>query len=360
MTGRVVRSTSRTGSTTGSGSRSSRSSLARASRRSSSNPSDRCDSAPSRNRSPQGRSSLRRRTRPSRGSASRSRPARTSPASSSWPTPSRTLSATPTSGWCPRSPRAWALRWRTRGSSTKRNAPPPPAPPMTESPTGAEEGKPTPPEPMVLGEGLTSIVIQSRQALRLGTASESEARGAITSGVATESWLGVPILAGDRVLRAMALESMKPHAFFEADERLLGTLASSMGVALENARLFDETKRLLTETDQRAAELAIINGVQQGLASELDMQAMYDLVGDKIQDIFDAQVVDIGIYDKDAGLMRFPYTIERGVRFPDEPMTLIGFRRHVMDSGEPLLVNRDAGRLAGGDGQPAAVPGGPR
>ena len=28
------------------------------------------------------------------------------------------------------------------------------------------------------------------------------------------------------------------------------------------------------------------------------MQAMYDLVGDKIREIFDAQVVDIGILDR--------------------------------------------------------------
>ena len=104
-----------------------------------------------------------------------------------------------------------------------------------------------------------------------------------------------------------------------------------MGVALENARLFEETKRLLTETDQRAAELAIINSVQDGLAAELDMQAMYDLVGDKILEIFDTQVVDIGVYDHDAKLFRFPYTIERGVRFPDEPMELIGFRKQVLE-----------------------------
>ena len=31
------------------------------------------------------------------------------------------------------------------------------------------------------------------------------------------------------------------------------------------------------------------------------MQAMYDLVGDKIQRVFDAQVVDIGIYDRVGG-----------------------------------------------------------
>ena len=47
--------------------------------------------------------------------------------------------------------------------------------------------------------------------------------------------------------------------------------------------------------ERHGAELAIINGIQQGLAAELDMQAMYDLVGDEIQEIFDAQVVDIGV-----------------------------------------------------------------
>ena len=68
-----------------------------------------------------------------------------------------------------------------------------------------------------------------------------------------------------------------------------------MGVALQNARLFDETQRLLKESEQRAAELAIINSVQQGLASKLDMQAIYDLVGDKIREIFDAQIIILGI-----------------------------------------------------------------
>ena len=120
-----------------------------------------------------------------------------------------------------------------------------------------------------------------------------------------------------------------------------------MGVALENARLFDETKRLLTETDQRAAELAIINGSSRVSPQKLDMQAMYDLVGDKIQEIFDAQVVDIGVYDKAPALIHFPYTIERGVRFPDEPMKLIGFRRHVIETGQPLLINRDARARSG-------------
>ena len=66
------------------------------------------------------------------------------------------------------------------------------------------------------------------------------------------------------------------------------TLAGSLSVALENARLVHETR-------QRNAELALINSVQEALAGELEMQAIYDVVGDKIQEIFDAQVVDIAI-----------------------------------------------------------------
>ena len=165
-------------------------------------------------------------------------------------------------------------------------------------------------EPMKLGEGLTSHVIRSRKALRLGTTDDLRAAGGISLGPDdTESWLGVPILAGDRVIGVIALESLPAATSTrESDERLLATLASSMGVALENARLFDETKRLLTETDERAAELAIINEIGEALAEQLDFQAIVELVGDRLSEIFDAQDVDIAhprCRAKD--LITFPY-----------------------------------------------------
>ena len=71
-----------------------------------------------------------------------------------------------------------------------------------------------------------------------------------------------------------------------AEVRLLETIAASMSVALENARLFDETQRLLKETEQRNAELAVINSIQQGMAGQLDFQAIVDLVGDKLREVF--------------------------------------------------------------------------
>jgi GAF domain-containing protein len=61
----------------------------------------------------------------------------------------------------------------------------------------------------------------------------------------------------------------REDAFSESDMRLLETLANSMSVALDNTRLFEETQR-------RNEELAIIKSVQDGLASKLDIQSIYD------------------------------------------------------------------------------------
>ena len=96
------------------------------------------------------------------------------------------------------------------------------------------------------------------------------------------------------------------NAFSDSDVSLLTTLANSMSVALESARLFDETNRLLKETEQRNAELAVINSVQEGLVREMDIQGIYDLVGEKMREIFDAQVIDIVTYDRKTNTDRRP------------------------------------------------------
>jgi hypothetical protein len=81
---------------------------------------------------------------------------------------------------------------------------------------------------------------------------------------------------------------------------------------------FDETNRLLKETEQRTSELAVINSVQEGLVAQMDMHSIYELVGEKIRKIFKAQVVDIVTYDKATDLLHDRYSFEKGDR------TLIG------------------------------------
>ncbi len=134
----------------------------------------------------------------------------------------------------------------------------------------------------------------------------------------------------------------REHAFSDSDVRLLQTLANSMSVALENARLFNETQRLLKETEQRAAELAIINSVQEALASKLDMQAIYDLVGDKIQRLFNAQSVLISSFDHEKQLTRVVYGFENGEHISDDALTPFSpMTMHQIATRQPVVINEN-------------------
>src|SRR5206468_11131777 len=131
----------------------------------------------------------------------------------------------------------------------------------------------------------------------------------------------------------------RENAFGESEVRLLSTVAASMGVALENARLLDETQHLLKETEQRAAELAIINSVQEGLASKLEMQAIHDLVGNKIREIFDADVVGISLYDPQADLVRYAFLLDHGERFRPEAGPPGGFTGEILRTRQPIVFH---------------------
>jgi GAF domain-containing protein/CheY-like chemotaxis protein len=161
-------------------------------------------------------------------------------------------------------------------------------------------------------------------------------------GEVPKSQVYVPMIAGGEVKGIISLQNVDhENAFSDSDINLITTLANSMSVALESARLFDETTRLLKETEQRTRELSVITSVQDGLAKELDIQGIYDLVGEKMREIFNAQVFDIATYDKTTGLIEDRYTYELGDRTLLPPRELIGFRKWVVESGKPLLINKD-------------------
>jgi GAF domain-containing protein len=164
---------------------------------------------------------------------------------------------------------------------------------------------------------------------------------------AARSAVFVPLTIGNRVFGAISLQNIdNEHAFPEADVRLLETLAASIGVALENTRLFDETQRLLQETERRATELASINSVQEGLAeglaSKSDIQAFYDLVGDRIRDLLNVQATWIITFDRAAQVRHVKYGFQDGQRFhSDELLPYNKLTYHLLETKKVLVINQN-------------------
>ncbi len=81
--------------------------------------------------------------------------------------------------------------------------------------------------------------------------------------------------------------AMKRSALVKARKAQFKAAVSAATLALERkAARTEERPAANSLLQQRENELAIINSVQQALAAQLDMQGIYDAVGDKIREIF--------------------------------------------------------------------------
>jgi GAF domain-containing protein len=129
---------------------------------------------------------------------------------------------------------------------------------IIEIPYLIERGNPLHIDPFLLGEGLTSIVVRTRQPLMLveNTEQRAKALGAKIVDQPAKSWMGIPLIAGGDVVGIISLQDIEnEHRFTEDDLVLLTTLAAPIAGAIHSARLLEDSERRAIQL-QTAAEIA--------------------------------------------------------------------------------------------------------
>ncbi|MCX7838206.1 MAG: GAF domain-containing protein [Anaerolineae bacterium] len=87
------------------------------------------------------------------------------------------------------------------------------------------------------------------------------------------AWLGVPILLGEQVVGVISTQAYTPNVYDEEDQQLLVTIADQIAVAIQRARLFEETQQRLREleaTNQLSSALRTALGTRDILAAVLE------------------------------------------------------------------------------------------
>jgi two-component system, NarL family, sensor histidine kinase DevS len=95
------------------------------------------------------------------------------------------------------------------------------------------------------GRGLLGLLIRDPHSLRLADlATHPESSGFPAGHPQMRTFVGVPVRVRDRVFGNLYLtEKRGGGEFTEDDEAVLAALGAAAGVAVENARLYDEAKR---------------------------------------------------------------------------------------------------------------------
>ena len=99
----------------------------------------------------------------------------------------------------------------------------------------------------------------------------------------SQSWLGVPLMIGERVLGLISVQSVqKPNLYNEHNRDILTTIASQAAIAIENARLFEEAQR-------RAQETTVLAEVGREISVTLDLETVLAKIATYARDLFQAE-----------------------------------------------------------------------
>ncbi|MCZ7543788.1 MAG: GAF domain-containing protein [Anaerolineae bacterium] len=149
------------------------------------------------------------------------------------------------------------------------------------------------------------------------------------------SFMVAPLQLGDRVIGAISVHSYAPNAYNNDQLTLLNGVAHQAAIAIENARLFEETR-------QHAAQLSTSNEIGRAISSLLDIEGVLEVIYQQVQRILPLDAFFIGLYDPETDQMSFPLLYDSGARYdqtpmPVEPHTLVG---RAVESGTPQMLNR--------------------
>ena len=140
-----------------------------------------------------------------------------------------------------------------------------------------------------MGKGVVGQVALTRQPLLLNDVS-TDARY-IPANPEVRSELAVPLIAKNRLIGVMDLESEQAGFFRPEQLHVLTMTASRIAQAIENARLYARVSR-------QAQTLEVLNEIATELASILDLGPLFERVGQLLRRLIDYQMFSIMLLDE--------------------------------------------------------------
>jgi PAS domain S-box-containing protein len=116
------------------------------------------------------------------------------------------------------------------------------------------------------------------------------------------SWLGIPLIAKGQLTGVIAVDKTEPDFYSEEHIQAATTFASQAAVALENARLFEESERRAAELDERSSRLALLNRLSGAFGISLDAEYILGLTARELRTALEVSGAAVILLDPSGNL----------------------------------------------------------
>ena len=153
-------------------------------------------------------------------------------------------------------------------------------------------------------------------------------------GIPAASWLGVPLLLGERVLGVIAVQHYTdPDAYDDTHLMLLQAIAGQAAVALENARLY-------VDADWRAGQMATLAEAGREITASHDLPAIMEKITQRAHEVCRARSTILRLADADG--LAFHTSVALG-EYADQFMSDVirpgsGITGSIILSGVPEII----------------------
>lgn len=145
-------------------------------------------------------------------------------------------------------------------------------------------------------------------------------------------WMGVPLVTRGEIVGYITLDSDTVGTFDENSATLAQTFATQAAIAIENARLYEETRR-------RLEELEVVSRVSFALRATQDPIHMLSMVMKEIQRVIDTEAASIWLYNPQTYMLDLVvasgWQADLNIKHAHPNESIVGF---VYQTGEIYIV----------------------
>jgi sigma-B regulation protein RsbU (phosphoserine phosphatase) len=160
-----------------------------------------------------------------------------------------------------------------------------------------------------IGEGIIGAAAVTGQSVRVGDVSKDPRY--LNALDAVRSELAVPLMVRGRVIGVLDIESRQLDYFTPDQQNILTLVASRIGTAIENARLFEHERN-------QAETLLLLNEVGREANSSLQLEEVLRRAAELTKRLIDYQIFAILLYDEPNHVFRHRVTVKFGQRVQEK------------------------------------------
>jgi len=154
-----------------------------------------------------------------------------------------------------------------------------------------------------LGQGITGTAAATRQAIRVRDVRKDPRY--INAIDTVRSELAVPLLVKGKCIGVLDIQNRELDYFTRDQQNILTLLASRLAVAIENARLFERTRR-------QAETLLVLNEMGREASSILEVEELLRRAAELVKRVIDYQILSVLLYDEQQNMLEQRLDVKYG------------------------------------------------